>query len=148
MPDFARSLASGSKFRILYVGNDLEFTAKFREAVSERVYRLVSGSDYGSLTLFLESDIHYDLMLIDHDWRGNEGLELVRLARSQRKRKRMPIVLLSTASLDEETKALAQKEGVVECTLKTADLSELVSRVIVAKHRRATRFRHRVKEES
>jgi hypothetical protein len=47
-------------------------------------------------------------------------------------RKKMPIVLLSTASLDDETKALARKESLVECALKTADLSELVSRAIVA----------------
>jgi len=116
----------------LYVGNDLKFIAAFREALSERDYQLVAGSDHGSIIVFLKSNIHYDLMLIDHDWRGNEGLELARLARSQRRRKRMPIVLLSAASLDDETKALAQEEKVVECVLKTADLSELVSRLIVA----------------
>ena len=132
MPGFVHPLATESTFRVLYVGNDLKFIAAFREAVSEHVYHLVAGSDHDSILLFLKSDIHYDLMLIDHDWRGNEGLKLARLARSQRHRKRMPIVLLSTVSLDNETKALAQKERVVECALKTADLSELVSRVIVA----------------
>jgi DNA-binding response OmpR family regulator len=116
----------------LYVGNDLEFITAFREAVSERVYRLVAGSDHGSITLFLKSDIHYDLMLIDHDWRINEGLKLTRLARSQRHRRKMPIVLLSAGKLDQETQGLAKKATVVECALKTADLGELVSRVIVA----------------
>ena len=123
-------LATESTFRVLYVGDDVAFIARFREQVSERVYRLVAGSDQASIVLFLKSDIHYDLLLIDHDWRGNDGLDLVRLARSQRHRKQMPIVLLSTVSLDDETKALAQKERVVECALKTADLSELVGRAI------------------
>lgn len=132
MPGFVHPLAKESKFHILYVGNDLEFIARFRKSVSERVYRLVASSDHRSITRFSESKIHYDLMLIDHDWRGNEGLKIAELARSQRHRKRMPIVLLSTVSLDDETKALAQKERVVECALKTADMSELVSRVIVA----------------
>jgi CheY-like chemotaxis protein len=118
-----------SKFRVLYAGNDVKFMAVFRKQVSERVYHLVAGSDHRHTVLFLKSDIHYDLTLIDHDWRGNEVLELARLARSLRHRKGMPIVLLSTASLDDETKTLAKKER-VECALKTADLSELVSRVI------------------
>ena len=131
MPGFAHPFATRSTFRVLYVGNDLKFIARFREAVSESVYHLVAGSDHGAITLFLKSDIHYDLMLIDHDWRGNEGLQLARLARSQGHRKEMPIVLLSTASLDDETKTLARKER-VECAVKTADLSELVSRAIVA----------------
>ena len=121
--------ATESKFRILYVGNDMKFMAAFREAVSDRVYHLVAGSNHQDIILFLKSDIHYDLTLIDHDWRGNEVLELARLARSKRHRKRMPIVLLSTVSLDDETKTLARKEK-VECALKTADLSELVGRVI------------------
>jgi DNA-binding response OmpR family regulator len=115
----------------LYFGDDLEFIAAFRKAVSESVYHLVACPDYGSAELFLESDIPYDLLLIDHDWRINEGLKLARLSRSQRHRKQMPIVLLSTASLDAETRALAKKAGVVECALKSAGLSELVSSVIV-----------------
>ena len=125
-------LATGSTFRILYLGDDLEFITAFRKAVSEAVYRLVACADRGSAELFLESDIAYDLMLIDHDWRGNEGLKLARLSRSQPHRKQMPIVLLSAASLDAQTEGLAKKAGVVECALKTAELSALVSRVIVA----------------
>jgi DNA-binding response OmpR family regulator len=129
---FVQPLATASKFRVLYVGNDLKFIAAFREVVSESVYRLVTCSDHESIILFLKSDIPYDLMLIDHDWRGNEGLKLARLARSQSHRKQMPIVLLSSVSLDRETRALVQKASVVECALKSADLSKLVSRVIVA----------------
>jgi DNA-binding response OmpR family regulator len=132
VPGFVHPLATGSKFRVLYLGDDLKFIARFREEVSESVYRLVACSDDGSAVLFLKSDIRYDLTLIDHDWRGNEGLKLTRLSRSQRHRKQMPIVLRSAVSLDDETKSLAEKGGVVECALKSADLSELVSRVIVA----------------
>jgi CheY-like chemotaxis protein len=122
-----------STFRVLYIGDDLKFIARFREAVSERVYHLVAGSDHGSITLFLKSEIRYDLVLIDHDWRGDEGLKFAQLARSQRRRKKIPIVLLSAARLDQETEARAKQATVVECALKTVDLSELVSRVIVAK---------------
>jgi DNA-binding response OmpR family regulator len=117
----------------LYLGDDLKFIKAFREAVSEHDYRLVACADHGSVVLFLKSDIHYDLMLIDHHWRTNEVLELARLSRSQPHRKRMPIVLLSSAKLDDQTKALAKKAGVVKCALKSANLSELVSRLTVVK---------------
>ena len=131
MPGFVHPLAAQSTFRVLYVGNDLEFIARFREQVSERDYHLVTGSDHGSILQFLKSDIHYDLILIDHDLRINEGLKLAPLAHAQRHRKHMPIVLLSAVTLDAETKVLARKAGVVRCALKTANLYELVSRVIV-----------------
>lgn len=128
MPGFVHPLASGATFRVLYLGDDLKFMAKFREEVSGSVSRLVACSDYGSAALFLKSDIQYHLVMIDHDWRGNEGLKLARLARSQRHRKQMPILVVSTAKLDQETEALIQKARVVECVLKTAGMSELVSR--------------------
>jgi DNA-binding response OmpR family regulator len=115
----------------LYLGDDLKFIAAFREAVSESEYRLVACADYGSAELFLKSDIPYDLMLIDHDWRGNEGLKLARLAHSRRHRKRMPIALLSSAKLNRETEALAQQAGVVECALKTANMREVSSKVMI-----------------
>jgi len=131
VPGSVHPLAAEATFRVLYLGDDLKFITAFREAVSEHDYRLVACSDQGSALLFLKSDIHYDLMLIDYDWRGNEALKLARLSRSQRHRKHTPIVFLSSANLDDQTKALAKRAGVVECVLKIADLSELVSRLIV-----------------
>ncbi|HEY6230692.1 MAG TPA: response regulator [Pyrinomonadaceae bacterium] len=130
MPACEHPRSTHSKYRILYVGDDLKFIAAFREAVSESFYRLVACGDEGSANIFLKSDIPYDLLLIDHDWRGTEGLKLARVARSQRHRKRMPIVVLSTTKLDQKTEDLAQQAGVVECALKTADMNELLSRVI------------------
>ena len=110
----------------------MEFIARFREQVSEHDYRLIACGDEGSAIIFLKSDIYYDLMLIDHDWRGTEGLKLARVSRSQRHRKRMPIVVVSAVKLDQETEAFAQKAGVVECVWKTADMNELMTRVIIS----------------
>ena len=132
MPACDHPRSTQSKFRILYLGDDLKFIAAFREAVNEAVYRLVACGDHGSAELFLKSDIPYDLMLIDHDWRGTEELKLARLARSLRHRKKMPIVLLSTRKVDQETEALAKKAGVLECGLKKEDMNELVGRTIIS----------------
>ena len=131
MPAYEPPRLTESKFRVLYLGDDLQFIARFREAVDESVYRLVGCADGGSAELFLKSDIPYDLMLVDHDWRGTEGLKLARLSRSQRHRKKMPIVIVSGGKVDQETKTLAEKAGVAECVLKSADLNELMSRLII-----------------
>ena len=131
MPACEHPRSTESKYRVLYLGDDLQFIAAFREAVSETEYRLVACADHGSAELFLKSDIPYDLMLIDHDWRGTEGLKLAQLAHSQRHRKRMPMALVSSTKLNQETEALAQKAGMAECVLKSSDMRELLSRVIV-----------------
>src|SRR6266404_8003942 len=95
-----------SKFRVLYLGSDLQMLAALRGVLTEPDYRLVACSDRESCILFIKSEIPYDLLLIDLEWRGMEGLELSQLARSLRHRKRMPIILVATTKLSSRLKAL------------------------------------------
>ena len=110
-----------SKFRLLYLGNDLEFIAALRQVLTEPDYRLVACSDREGAVLFLKSDIHYDLMLIDFDWRGRKELELAQLAQSLGHRKDMPIMLVAATKLNSSMKTLARKAGVTKCVTKTPD---------------------------
>jgi CheY-like chemotaxis protein len=116
-----RPHSTASKFRVLYLGNDLEFIAALREVLTEPEYRLVACSDREGAVLFLKSDTHYDLMLIDFDWRGREELELARLAQSLGHRKEMPIMMVAT-QMNSAMKTLAQKAGVKKCVMKTPDV--------------------------
>jgi DNA-binding response OmpR family regulator len=118
----ARPRSTESKFRVLYLGTDLELMAAVRQVLTEPDYRLVTCSDHQSAILFLRSEIPYDLLLIDLEWRRNEGLKLARLARSLRHRKRMPIILVTARKLSSATKASARKAGVNESLTKTPDL--------------------------
>jgi CheY-like chemotaxis protein len=120
-----RPRSAESKFRLLYLGNDLEFIAAMRRVLPEPVYTLVSCSDWGGAVLFLNSDISYDLMLIDFDWRRKEGLELARLAHSLAHRKDLPIVLVAATRVNSAVKTLARKSGVKKCVTKTPDLDKL-----------------------
>jgi CheY-like chemotaxis protein len=131
MPAPERPHSTASKFRLLYLGNDLEFIAALHQLLTELDYRLVACSDWGGAVLFLESDIPYDLLLIDLDWRGKEGLELAKLASSLPHRKRMPILLLSATKIDRHRRATAHKVGIEECALKTSDVVEVIKRLIV-----------------
>jgi DNA-binding response OmpR family regulator len=116
-----RPHSTASKFRLLYLGNDLEFIAALRQVLTEPDYRLVTSSDRESAVLFLKCDIRYDLMLIDLAWRGKEGLELARLAQSLAHRTDMPIMLVAT-KLSSSIKTLARKAGVKKYLMKTPNV--------------------------
>ena len=129
----ASSRTPESKHRLLYLGADLELIAAMRRVFTGPDYRLVTCTDRESAVLFLKSEIQYDLMLIDFDWRGMEVLKLTRLARSLRHRKQMPIILVAATRLSSDRKALARKSGAKECVTKTPDMdavSDAIRRLI------------------
>ena len=118
------------EFRLLYLGNDIKLIATLRQVLAEPVYRLVTCSDRESAVLFLKSDIPYEVLLIDLEWRGKNGLEVARLARNLRHRKRMPIVLLAGAKLNRRRQTVAAEAGVTTWMLKTEKIAEVIKRVM------------------
>ena len=126
----ASSRPTEPEFRLLYLGNDLKLISALRQALPEPVYRLVTCSDRESAVLFLKSDIPYEVLLIDFDWRGKNGLEVARLARKLRHRKRMPIVLLVGAKLNRRRQTVAAEAGVTTWMLKTEKIEEAIKRVM------------------
>jgi DNA-binding response OmpR family regulator len=121
-----------SKYRFLYLGTDVELIAALRQVLTEPDYVLVACSDWGSVVMFLNSEIPYDAMLLDLEWRGTEGLNLARLAHSLRHRKRMPIIAIAT-QLNNDVPTLARKAGVKEYVTKTANMgnvSEAIRKII------------------
>src|SRR5258705_13282418 len=92
--------ATEPEFRLLYLGNDLKLIAALRQVLAEPVYRLVTCSDRESAVLFFKSDIPYEGLLIDLEWRGKNGLEVARLGRKLPDRKGKPIVWLGGAKLN------------------------------------------------
>jgi DNA-binding response OmpR family regulator len=122
--------ATQSKFRLLYFGADLELIAAVRQVLTRPGYRLVTCSNYENAILFLGSEIPYDLLLIDFEWRRKEGLKLARRARSLRHRKRMPIVLVAATEPNSDAKIMAQKARVPEMMMKTGDIGEAIAKIV------------------
>jgi PleD family two-component response regulator len=128
----AHAQSTESKFRLLYLGSDLALIAALRKVLTEPDYRLVACSDRGSAVMFLKSEIPYDLLLIDLEWRGREGLKLAQLTGSLTQRKRMPIILVGV-ELSKHTMKLASRAGVNKCVTKTPDMgavSEMIRQMI------------------
>jgi CheY-like chemotaxis protein len=118
------------KFRLLYVGADQAFIAAVQQLLTTPDYRLVTCSIYSDAVLFLRSEIPYDLLLIEFDWRGKEGLKLARLARSLRHRKRMPVVLVTATEPGSDVRTMAKKAGVTEWVMKSGEIGEAIRSAI------------------
>jgi PleD family two-component response regulator len=121
-----------SKYRLLYLGTDVELIAALRQVLTEPDYVLVACSDWGSVVMFLKSEIPYDAVLLDLEWRGTEGLKLAPLAGSLRHRKRMPIIAIAT-QLNNDVQTLARKAGVKEYVTKTPNMgtaAEAIRKII------------------
>ena len=128
----SRPRPTKSKYRLLYLGTDVELIMALRKKLREPDDRLVACSDREGAIMFLKSEIPYDLLLIDLEWRGMKGLKLAQLTRSLSHRKRMPIILVAT-ELSDRLAEVARRAGVNECVTKTPDMdavSEAVRRSI------------------
>ena len=124
-----RPRSTESKFRLLYLGNDLELISALKKALGKADYVLVSCSDRESASMFLKSDIPYQLLLIDFEWREREGLKLASLARLLKHRKRMPTVLVTRTELSRRLQVLARNAGVNECVSKTPDMAAIIETI-------------------
>jgi CheY-like chemotaxis protein len=62
-------------------------------------------SDEGYAVAYVESAEHFDLLLLDHDFRGLSGLALTERARRQPHRRETPIVLISLEDIAAEARA-------------------------------------------
>ena len=126
----AGSQTTQSKFLLLYFGADLKLIAAVQQVLTKPDYQLVTSSNYDDAVLFLRSRIPYDLLLIDFEWRRQEGLKLARRGRSIRHRKRMPIVLVAAREPGSDARMLARKAGVAEWILKTEDIGEVIAQIV------------------
>jgi len=114
------------KYRVLYLGSDLNLIFPLRKALAKADCRLVACSDRETAILFLNSEIPYQLLLIDWEWRGREGLELARLAQALKHRADMTVIMVSANELNRELKTAARKAGIRQCLSKKQDMAELV----------------------
>jgi PleD family two-component response regulator len=118
------------KFRLLYLSSDLEVLITLRAILTSLQVEIIACFDRESAILFLKSEIPYDLLLIDLEWRGADAFKLARLVRSLRHRKQMTTLLMSATTLTDQMDQLARKAGIHESVAKTHDLTETVGTIM------------------
>ena len=86
---------SDARFRILYVGNDLDLIAALRGLLTKPDHKIVSCMDCGSAAFFLKGNPRYELLVFDLKLGSPRVLKLIPLARSLSHRKHLPIMVLT-----------------------------------------------------
>ena len=111
---------------ILYVEQNQILLQTVRDVLEFAGWYVKPCSDDGYAVAYVESTRHhFDLLLIDHDFRELSGLKLIERARRQPHRKKTPIVLISLEDVAEE----ARRAGADAFLRKPNNLIELVDTI-------------------
>ena len=88
-------------YRLLYVGNDLEFLNILRKILTKPRCHIVYCPHIGSAILFLKGNPRYDLLMIDLELDGKRrGIELARITRSISHRADLPVVIMTNETIN------------------------------------------------
>jgi len=91
-----------SQFSILHVEDNEVVASVVKETVESEGWNIETCVD-GTIALEkIASDAHYDLLLLDNELPGVNGLEITQRARSMAHRRQTPIVLLSAQAIERE----------------------------------------------
>ena len=97
---------------------------------------LISVVEDGAAALREARNTRFDLLLVDYEMPGLNGLQLVRLLRSTWSRDELPILVL-TVHDDVQTKVLSLRHGASDYVTKPVEPEELLARVQAHLHLRA-----------
>jgi CheY-like chemotaxis protein len=110
---------------ILLVEDNEMVAGAVTETLETKGWAVETCSDGTTALEKIASDAHYDLLLMDYDLPGVNGIELVHRARKLAHRSRTPIIVLSATPVE----AAALKAGADEFLQKPQGVSSLVERI-------------------
>jgi two-component system NtrC family sensor kinase len=123
----ASALQKNLSATLLVVDDDARARERLRETFETEGHRVVAAQDAPAALRALHKEPP-DLILLDVEMPGVDGLALCRLLRAQGAAKRLPIVVVSAGD-DEGRKVEAFAAGADDFVAKSASRGELVSRV-------------------
>jgi CheY-like chemotaxis protein len=110
---------------ILYAEQNQMLLQTVRDVLEFAGWYVKPCSSEGYAVAYVESGEHFDVLLIDHDFRGFSGLKLVERARRQPHRQKTPVVLISLEDIADE----AARTGADAFLRKPNNLIELVETI-------------------
>ena len=112
---------------LLVVDPDAGVRVELQRTFRDKSYRVLTATDAPSALRMLHQE-HCDLIILDVEIPGVNGLALCRILRAQATAKQIPVVIYSSRD-DEETKVEAFAAGVDDFIIKPSTPGELLSRV-------------------
>ena len=114
---------------ILHAEDDALVASAVREALRGEGWRVSTYADGPSALVEIEGPEHYDLLIIDKQLPGADGLELVERARELPHRQHVPVIVLSASDVERE----ARRAGASAFLRKPEDmpaLAEAIARLL------------------
>jgi CheY-like chemotaxis protein/tetratricopeptide (TPR) repeat protein len=124
----------GRMVRILHAEDDTLVANVVKETLRDEGWRVSTYTDGTAALAEIESETHYDLMIIDNQLPGVGGLELLSRARQLTHRQQVPIIMLSATDEWRE----ARRVGATAFLRKPEDvhaLTETVARLLARRPR-------------
>lgn len=119
----------GRAVRILHAEDDALVASVVRETLRDEGWRVSTYTDGAAALAEVESDAHYDLLLLDNHLPGVTGLEILSRARQLPHRQQVPVIMLSAADEWRE----ARRAGATAFLRKPEDmhaLTETIARLL------------------
>ena len=124
--DVRRHVESGARtVRILHVEDDKAVAGIVKEMLEDQGWQVETCADGNAALEKISSEDEYDLLLVDYDLPGVNGLELINLARELDHRCDSPIVVLTASPVE----AATREAGADVFLQKPRDLSSLVETI-------------------
>ena len=114
-----------SPISILHVEDNAQVANLVADMFVEKDWRIELCPEGETALLKLTGDKHYDLLIIDNDLPGLNGLELIQRVRNITRRRRTPIIMLSASDCERE----AWRAGVDAFLKKPEQIDELPATV-------------------
>ncbi len=116
---------NSQSFTVLHVEDDETISGIVKEILESEGW-LVETCSNGAVALEnVCGNAHYDLLLVDYDLPGLNGVELVRRTRRMDHRALMPIIMLSAIPVDAD----AREAGADVCLQKPLHISRLLESI-------------------
>jgi CheY-like chemotaxis protein len=128
VPD-QREQKGARTIRILHVEDNEAVAGTVKEVLKQEGWDVETCADGTAAMGKIASDARYDLLLLDCDLPGVNGMQLVQHARSLAHRRQTPIVILS-AAIDEATARLAGANGFLRKPEDMGKITETVTRLL------------------
>jgi CheY-like chemotaxis protein len=106
------------QLQVLHVEDDAAVAEMYRLGIEHAGYRVTAAADAGA-ALRLASAGGFDLLLLDMQLPGMDGLQLLRELRVRELTRRLPVVVLSNCDPGDPVLAEAEEVGVLACLGKT-----------------------------
>ena len=116
-------------YRVLYVGQDVDWFRRLKDALGLPPNRLVYCAGGSSVGHFLKRNIRYDLFWFDLDLLDETGLELIRLVRSLPHRSLTPIIMAGGDEVIGRLEGLARQAGANERLTKAGAILAAVETI-------------------